>query len=90
MDDETLVGSARSPQTSPRSTSTMTSPWTFASGGTSTLATGRRRPFNLVDVVSELKRSDEHHAGALRFITVVGIMESGVDRANGFCDDCPL
>lgn len=68
MDDETLVGSALSPQTSPRSTSTMTTPFT----GRTTFGTGRR-PYNLVDVVADLKQSDEHHAGSSLFIAVVGI-----------------
>ncbi|KAG9318950.1 WD40-repeat-containing domain protein [Chiua virens] len=63
MDEETLIGSARSPQTSPRSTSTMTSPKTLVSGGTSTLGTGRRRQlYSLADVVADLKKSNEYHA----------------------------
>lgn len=65
MDDETLIGSARSPYTSPHSTSTMMSPRTLVSGGTGNLGTGRRRPLHsLADVVSELKRNNDFHAGS--------------------------
>jgi len=70
MDDETLVGSALSPQTSPRSTSTIPTPFT----GRTTFGGGRRPLYNLVDVVADLKQSDEHHAGSSPFIAVVGIM----------------
>ena len=85
MDDETLLGSGRSPQTSPRSGSTTTSPKTAFTGGT--LGTGRRRPlYNLVDVVADLKHSNEHHAGSSLFIAIVGIM-GGVGRADDLISD---
>ena len=72
MDDETLVGSARSPPTSPPSTTT--SPRTAFTGGT-TSGMGRRRPlYNLVDVVADLRHSNDHHAGSSLFIALVGIM----------------
>ena len=69
MDDETLVGSASPPKTSPRSASTITSPRTTFTGGAGTFRTGRQRPlYSLADVVTELKRSSEHHAGSSLFI----------------------
>ena len=68
MDDDTLVGSARSPLTSPRSASTTTSPKTTFTIGTGTFGTGRRRPLHsLADVVSELRKSNEEHAGTSLF-----------------------
>jgi len=62
MDDETLVSSWRSPQISPPST-TMCPKMAFTGG--MTLGMGRRRPLcNLVDMVANLRHSNDHHAGS--------------------------
>ena len=62
--------------------SSNTSSTTFPSSGMEN--TTSRGP---ADVAPEPKRINELHTGSSLFISVVGIMESGVDRANGFCDD---
>ena len=68
MGDDTLVGSARSPLTSPCSASTTISPKTTFTIGMGTFGTGRRRSLHsLADVVSEPRKSNEEHAGMSLF-----------------------
>lgn len=63
----------------------MTSPKTLFNGGMGTFVTGRRgQLYNLADVVTEVKRSDELHAGSSPFIAVVCAIEGGMDRADVF------
>ena len=74
MDDEKLVGSASSPQTSPPSM-TASSRTTFSHGGATTLGTRRKRQlYNPVDVVADLRHSNDHRAGSLLLVALVGIM----------------
>lgn len=94
MDDETLVGSARSPQTSPysASASTITSagPRTSATVVTGNLVRGRRRPLrSLADVVAELGRANEHHIGSYfsPVFIVVGLGSVVLMRFCGFISD---
>ncbi|KAG6374607.1 hypothetical protein JVT61DRAFT_3967 [Boletus reticuloceps] len=75
MDDETLVDSARSQSMSPPSTSTIASPRTTFTGGTGSFWRGSsRRLFSLADVVTELKQSNDHHAGSSPFVVAVGTL----------------
>lgn len=64
----------------------MTSPKTlFSAGMPGTFGTGRRgQLYSLADVVTELKRSNELHAGTSLFIVVVGAIEGEIDRADVF------